>query len=184
MKPHFRVMLAFGLLLTFSFMIWGKPRITGKAAEELSQTVIVVLKAQSSSAITGAVAFDEEAPSLEELKVSTAIAQQEVLEDVNAPSLIEQITGNTAPDVTAERNLEIVPAMIVEATPEGIEELKAHPLVEAVYPNIDFELLLSESVPLINADDVWQLQVDGNAVDGRGVSVCVIDTGSSPHSAF
>jgi len=184
MKPHIRVVLAFGLLILFSFLIWGKPKITGKATDELPQTVIVILKAQSSSAITGAVAFDEETPSLDELRVSTAIAQQEVLEDVNSPTFIERLFGIDPVIVEAERTLEIVPAMIVEATSEGIAELEAHPLVEAVYPNIQFELALAQSVPLINADEVWPIQVNGQNVDGRGRSVCVIDTGISPHVDF
>jgi subtilisin family serine protease len=180
MKPHFRVVLAFGLLVFFSFMIWGKPQVTGRVTSELPQTVVVVLKAQSSSAITGAFSFDEESPSLDELRVSTSIAQQEVLEDVNAPTFVERLFGLDPVVVEAERTLDIVPAMVVEATPDGIDKLEAHPLVEAVYPNIQFELTLGQSVPLINADDVWQV----NGVDGSGKSVCVIDTGISPHQDF
>ncbi len=180
-----RIVLAFGMLILFSFLIWGKPNVTGKATGELSETVVVILKAQSSSAITGAVAFDEKTPSLDELKVSTAIAQQEVLDDVNSPSFFERLFGIVpSPDVEAERKLDIVPAMVVEATQDGIAELEDHPLVEAVYPDIQFELALANTVPLINADDVWRMELGGQNIDGRGRSVCVIDTGISPHVDF
>ncbi len=183
MNPRIRIILAFGMLFFFALLIW-KPAITGHATSDEPQRVVVILKASASNGITGASAFEESGLSLEELGVATKIAQEEVLADVNSPSLLDQLTGNTEPDVEAERTLDIVPAMVVEATADGIAELKAHPLVEAVYPNVQFELSLAESVPLINADDVWQLQVEGVPVDGRDVSVCVIDTGISPHSAF
>ncbi len=183
MNPRIRIVVAFGLLFFFAFLIW-RPNITGHVASGESERVVVILKAVSSSSITGAVSLDDSS-SIDELKASTAVAQQEVLDDVNSPSFFQRMLRVTpAPDVEAERALEIVPAMVVEATPEGIIELKAHPLVEAVYPDFDFELTLAQSVPLINADDVWNLQVEGSPVVGSGVSVCVIDTGISPHSAF
>jgi len=172
------------MLFFFAFLIW-RPAITGRTVGGETQTVVVVLKPDASNAITGASVLSDEELSLEELKVLTAEAQREVLEDVNSPSFFERILFvNPEPDVEAERTLEIVPAMVVEATPEGIEELESHPLVEAVYPNIQFELLLAQSVPLINADDVQALQFNGQNIDGRGRSVCVVDTGISPHQDF
>ncbi len=184
MNPRFRILLAFGLLFFFAFLVW-KPAITGKVVSG-QQTVVVVLKPQSAGGITGAVAFDDTPVSIEEMKIATAEAQQEVLDDVNSPSVIERLLFiSPEPEAVAERTMEIVPAMVVEASAEGIEKLEAHPLVEAVYPNIMFELVLNQSVPLINADDVWPIQVNDTNITGAGVSVCVIDTGiDATHPAF
>ena len=169
-------------MFLFAVLVF-KPSITGKAVGSELKQVVVVLKPQSTNMITGAVGFDDKPISLEEMKVSTALAQEKVLDDVNQPSLLDAfLFANPEPDVEAKRLLEIVPAMVVEATPEGIQELKNHPLVEAVYPNIIFNLVLDESVPLINADK--PVQADGTNINGSGVSVCVIDTGISPHTAF
>lgn len=182
MNARYHIILAFGLLLFFAFLIWS-PSITGRVASGDSERVVVILRASSSNSITGAVSL--KSASFDELKASTAVAQKEVLEDVNKPSLLKRllkVKGKNA--VEAERSLDIVPAMVVDATPEGIEELKVHPLVEAVYPNIEFDLTLAQSVPLINADDVWELKANDISVDGTGVAVCVIDTGILPHTAF
>ncbi len=185
MNPRIRILLAFGLLLIFSLLIW-KPVITGKVSTETPQQVVVILKTQTNSRITGSATLEEETPTLVELKESTEEARQEVLEDVNSPTLVENMLGiESEPDVKEERIMEIVPAMVVEATAEGIEELKNHPLVEAVYPNLLFELQLDQSVPLINADDAWAIQVNDKNIDGQGTSVCVIDTGiDANHEAF
>jgi len=184
MKLHIRIILAISLLAFFAAIIW-KPSITGQASSENIERVIVVLKTQANNGITGAIALDDSPATLEDMKKSTYIVQKAVLDDVNSASLIDsvlQIDSNI--DVQTERELEFVPAMVVQATPKGIEELRAHPLVEAVYPNIMFDLMLNDSVPLINADDVWNLSINNNSVDGSNVSVCIIDTGISNHSAF
>ena len=48
----------------------------------------------------------------------------------------------------------------------------------AVYPDRLVHLELTDSVPLIGADQVWSLQdSNGKAVTGQGVRVAVIDTG-------
>ena len=75
MNPRIRIIVAFGLLLFFAFIIW-KPNITGNVASGEPERVVVILKAVSNSVITGAVALDES--STEELRASTAVAQQEV----------------------------------------------------------------------------------------------------------
>lgn len=58
--------------------------------------------------------------------------------------------------------------------------------VEGVYPNHIFKVNLQDTVPLINADDVWELQNDsGINVTGEGVKVAVLDTGIDyNHSVF
>lgn len=186
MNPRIRIVLAFALLVFFATLIW-KPQITGSSVGGERQEVVVILKPQAqANGITGALAVDEENVSLEVLSVQTKQAQEEVLGDVNAPSFIEQLTLQSGePDAIVEREMQVVPAMVVDATPEGLEKLTNHPLVEAVYPNLEFELLLAQSVPIINADDVWTHNVSGTALSGSNVSVCVIDTGiQADHPAF
>jgi len=68
--------------------------------------------------------------------------------------------------------------VFVDLDPKELEKIKESNLVKAVRPNRKFDPLLEQSVPLINADDVWQL-VDDNGINlkGNGISVSVIDTG-------
>lgn len=53
-----------------------------------------------------------------------------------------------------------------------IKEIKALPYVLEVYPDVEVKACLTESVPLINADDVW-----GMGYTGAGITVGIIDTG-------
>ncbi len=71
---------------------------------------------------------------------------------------------------------------ISEEEAEEIEKLRE---VEEVYPNYEVKTLLMDSVPLINADDVWELDEDGNdcatsgkdCLTGKGITIGIIDTG-------
>lgn len=56
--------------------------------------------------------------------------------------------------------------------------------VDAVYYDYPFNLLLSDSVPLIQGDLANALQVGGEHLTGKGLSACVIDTGVNNHEAF
>src|SRR3989344_441152 len=56
--------------------------------------------------------------------------------------------------------------------------------VNAVYYDYPFNLLLTDSIPLIKADLANSLQKNGEYLTGKGVSACVIDTGISHHEAF
>lgn len=46
-----------------------------------------------------------------------------------------------------------------------------------VYRDIPVKAFLTESVPLIQANKVWKIVLNGTNVTGKGISVCVIDTG-------
>ncbi|MBI2044566.1 S8 family serine peptidase [Candidatus Pacearchaeota archaeon] len=58
-----------------------------------------------------------------------------------------------------------------------IEKIKKLPGVKEVSPNYEVHTMLMDSVPLINADDVWNLQVNGTNLTGEGVTIGIIDTG-------
>jgi len=180
------IWLCIAVLFAVSVFLIAPPfSVTGRVSDIPSERVVVILKPEMpSNAITGAAVADDS--SIEELQEITAAVQQEVLEDVNSPGPVEEAIGvGPTGDVQPERTLETIPAMVVEATPEGIEKLKDHPLVEAVYSDIAFSLSLSESVPLINADDVQQIIVNDQPLTGQGMAACIIDTGiQANHPAF
>ncbi len=66
---------------------------------------------------------------------------------------------------------------VVEIQPEEIEALASLDSVEYVEIARPFRLFLNDSVPLINADEVWNFGVSGINITGVNVSVCAIDTG-------
>ncbi len=63
-------------------------------------------------------------------------------------------------------------------TPEEAEKIKNEANVKRVYPNYEVNITLMDSVPLINADDVWQLQDNlGRNITGKNITIAIIDTG-------
>lgn len=52
------------------------------------------------------------------------------------------------------------------------------PYVESISPNRKIKIFLDNSIPLINANDTWQLHdKQGNNLKGNGVNIAIVDTG-------
>ncbi len=65
-----------------------------------------------------------------------------------------------------------------EINGDGLEIISKHPLVNSVYLEKPLQPMLTESVPLIKADHVWNLKDSNNFnITGTGQTVCVVDTG-------
>lgn len=59
----------------------------------------------------------------------------------------------------------------------ALEKLKEDPDVESVFINRKVSAFLDNSIPQINADDVWEISVNGTNITGKGETICIIDTG-------
>lgn len=67
---------------------------------------------------------------------------------------------------------------VANISKEDLEKIKRSDFVKNIYSNHKFDLLLTDSVPLINADEVWGLvDAHGNSLKGNGIRIGVIDTG-------
>ncbi len=62
-------------------------------------------------------------------------------------------------------------------TAVGLNILTQDPHVKGVYKKHTYQTLLAQSVPLINANDVWDYRVGNERINGTGQVVCVVDTG-------
>jgi len=62
-------------------------------------------------------------------------------------------------------------------TKSGLEALQNDSNVEKIEINHVFSVSLDTSIPVIRADEVWNLSVGGIGLNGSGETVCVIDTG-------
>ena len=68
--------------------------------------------------------------------------------------------------------------LALNITETQAKEVKSSPFVKNVFPNYEVKASLMDSVPLINADDVWQLNDNqGKKVTGEGTTIAIIDTG-------
>jgi len=86
---------------------------------------------------------------------------------------------NKFPNIKIKKEFKrVFNGMFIDATPTEIEDIRKLSYVKNVYPNTKVEAVLFDSVPLINADDVWQFIDDLNrSVTGQGVTIAIIDTG-------
>ncbi len=59
-----------------------------------------------------------------------------------------------------------------------VVKIKKHPNVKDIFPNYKIYATLDKSVPLINADDVWEIKDDlGKTLTGQGITIAILDTG-------
>ncbi len=78
-------------------------------------------------------------------------------------------------DIDVQHQYSTIPALAGEVTPEGLEELQQQPGVNSVFLDEINTIFLSASVPLINASILSSF--NGQAINGSGETVCIIDTG-------
>ncbi len=114
--------------------------------------VIVMLKDDETTTITK--------ESLSEIKTEVKIKQNKVLSKLNSDEFHIKHKYNT------------ISGFAGKVTKKGLDKLKQDPNVEAIYEDELLHITLAESVPLINADDVWS-----EGITGEGSVVCVLDTG-------
>jgi subtilisin family serine protease len=72
----------------------------------------------------------------------------------------------------------LIQGLALRLEPADLPALRAHPGVQAVYPDARVEAALADSVPLVGAPQVWALaDAAGQPATGQGVQVAVLDTG-------
>ncbi len=157
------------------------------AEEELVEVIIILKDPQTFG--TAAKTRKEVLEDKKEKAEQTVDALLEKVNDVPAGTTQEanDVTGAAIADVDMEvvREYETVNAIAVRLTRSGLEKLRDDPTIEQIVLDREYSASLSDSVPLIDANDVWNLTVNSTNVTGLSENICVIDTGLDlNHSAF
>ncbi|MBD3163602.1 S8 family serine peptidase [Candidatus Woesearchaeota archaeon] len=88
-------------------------------------------------------------------------------------------------DFELRRKYSTISAFSGKVSKEALETLSKDRNVESIQVNSIKRIALSESVPLINGDDVWKLQLSDTNLTGKHETICVLDTGiDTDHPAF
>ncbi|RLE44508.1 hypothetical protein DRJ19_00175 [Candidatus Woesearchaeota archaeon] len=156
--------IAFSILF-LSFLI-PNPKITAYVAanvyssfEQTDETTVLVLLKEATSVKA------EEKATVKSMKILSRNAQAKF--EQLAPTLKEKI----------EHKFSTIPAVVMRISKEDLEELKSIPNVVAIQANYDYSVLLDDSVPQMNVDDVWNLSFNGIHLNGSNIGICIIDTG-------
>jgi subtilisin family serine protease len=95
--------------------------------------------------------------------------------DLSIQSDVISILSNE--DFKLKYNYNSVNAFSGTLTKSGLEKLQNDERIEMIYLDRKFNVTLNDSIPIINANDVWPMQLNGINITGKGQTVCVIDTG-------
>lgn len=129
----------------------------------------------------------EETLELEEVvRVIVILKEDTKLKSFSTDSMKEKIkvkqelvlsTLNTETDLKLRHKYDNVNAFSGELTKKGLGKLKNNPYVESIFIDEPFKVSLDDTIPQVNADDVWQIQSNGINLTGAGETICIIDTG-------
>lgn len=171
-----------------------EPEVLQALENNVEVPVIVLLKEETVAESSGLTLAENLASRNREVSVEkkSRIRQQEeqVLgrlrvkenpKERGAPS--EMLVSEGTPQVEPTPDLELRHKYVTfsgfsgKLTKEGLEKLSRDPSVEKISFDNQIKPTLSGSIPLINADEAWNVSVSGLKINGTGESVCVIDTG-------
>ncbi|MBD3354353.1 S8 family serine peptidase, partial [Candidatus Woesearchaeota archaeon] len=116
---------------------------------------------------------------IEDVKQEVKTAQEKVLSNLNADNetidvpLIQGKAVEADADFELKKKYHTTNALSGYVTESGLGKLESDPNVEKVIIDPILSTTLVESVPLINADDVWS----NESITGEGETICIIDTG-------
>ncbi len=126
----------------------------------------------------------------DKLNLREELASQSLIQNIiNFFKKLFRITGNAVTDeeiiIPENEFYKVFNGISLDITDEQAQKIKESPYVKGVYPNLMVKAELMDSVPLINADDVWKLDEDGNdcaasgkdCLTGKGVKIAILDTG-------
>ena len=95
----------------------------------------------------------------------------------NIPNTKESVKEKIKMQGKLKRDFSIINGVSAEIPKSMLLELENNPGIVRVEEDKKVHAFLQDSVPLINADDVWNKQIDDINITGKGETVCVIDTG-------
>jgi len=148
------------IILTVPFFI-QKPIITGLIAGDASPPVVapdVVQHIEQQGAIRVIVTLKDQA-------------------GIFAAQAEDVLTGLNQTDFDPEHTFTSLPGFAGNLTAEGLEKLKNDPRIDHIVIDRPVQAFLPTTVPLLNADDVWKLRINGINITGINQTICIIDTG-------
>jgi subtilisin family serine protease len=191
------IILAVAIMLVGVISIANDPSITGFAGKnKLTKVDKAVSDAFDSNEDVDVIVILKEDKIVEEPQIGTLSVKEKKLKSESKLNKIKDNVKkkqdsvlanldyeNNTKNVSSKKELKLkykyttIPGFSGKVTKEGLAKLQNDPNVEAVYPVRNISATLVNSVPLIRADQVWNVSMNGRNITGQGQVVCVIDSG-------
>jgi hypothetical protein len=155
------VVLVFLLLLVLN-LVWAAKvdqEVTTKLSQEGQVSVIVILKDGSSKGM------------------GIASTENSVLSKLKIKNKKMGILSSEEYDLELKHQYSIINGFSGTLTAVGLEKLRNDHFVESIYLNQIKHIFLADSIPIIQAPQVWNISVNGININGSGQTVCILDTG-------
>ncbi len=155
-----------------------------QALDENNEVSVIVILKEQPLPESGPGIAPADAPELSRRKEMVNEAQNRVLKQLKVRTQRKEGgLGIASTDETGDYDLDLrnrytfINGFSGRVTKEGLDKLRNSPQVSNIYIDGVKQVFLSDSIPLINADDVWNISVGGTWINGTGQTICIIDTG-------
>ena len=108
-------------------------------------------------------------------KEQVEITQENVLSNLDIAE--DGFSAAEKHDFKLKNRFSTINAFSGKITRQGLEKLKKDRNVAFIQTPKEYSITLDASIPIINADDAWNLIYNGTNITGAGETVCIIDTG-------
>ncbi len=99
-----------------------------------------------------------------------------VLKNSSSKLSVSSVESQLVPE-KVKYNFQSFKGFSAKLNSDDLQNLESDSNVEAIYYDRPIHIDLQDSVPLINANKTWALQVNGINLTGNGQTVCILDTG-------
>ncbi len=114
-----------------------------------------------------------------ESKISPTTTGNSILQRITGFFL--KITGRASEKISLKIENEyynVFNGISLKISNKDVEKIKNSRYAKAIYPNLEMKALMMDSIPLVGADEAWEIKDNlGRTVTGKNVTIAIIDTG-------
>jgi len=184
-KKYFLLFLITIIISTFSLIIssYSEEQIEDSVVSEILYKKLMIKELEEEinpeEEIAVIIEFKEE-PMLsfiQKEKNKSTSAHAKKIEDIHVET-IEKLKKDFKAKEIKRQYKYLMNGLATKIKTKDLEKIKKLPDVKKVWKDENLTILLQDSVPLINADDVWAEQnVSGFNITGESIIVAILDTG-------
>lgn len=155
-----------------------KPKSKGYIIEFKNQDLSSFQVSKQQKGETGNKLRDSTLNYKKELQKEHETAKKDILSRLNKNSFQAPKKEAKNAVVILQEYTTLFNGIALNITEDQVNEIKKSRFVKNISPNYEVKMLLSESVPIIQADSAWQLKDPTKKnVTGQGTTIAIIDTG-------